>query len=68
MTTAMERVQARASQAQEHQQQEAERLEQDRVQAWAAIQREAPDLATFLRSVSEAFGKPEDVRATWRVE
>lgn len=31
------------------------------------MQREAPDLAAFLRAVAEAFGKPAEARATWRV-
>lgn len=39
---------------------------EDRLMAWAAMQREAPDLAAFLRAVAEVFGKPEEVRAVWR--
>ena len=55
MTTAMERVLARAAAAQD-----------SRRADWEALQREAPDVAALLLAVREAFGKPEEVRAVWR--
>lgn len=55
MTTAMERVLARAAAAQD-----------SRRADWEALQREAPDVAAVLVAIREAFGKPEDVRVTWR--
>lgn len=67
MSTAWERMQQRAAQARERQQQETERLAQDRVQAWEAMQREAPDLASLLVTVRYVFGDLELIRAAWNV-
>ena len=55
MTTAMERVLARAAAAQD-----------SRRADWETLKREAPDVAALLVAVREAFGKPEEVRVTWR--
>ena len=55
ITTALERVQNRATQV-------ADRRAQD----WATLQREVPDVAALLVAVAAAFGKPAEVRACWR--
>jgi hypothetical protein len=55
MTTAMERVLARAVGAQDRKRQD-----------WETLQRERPDVAAVLVAVREAFGRPEEVRVTWR--